>query len=144
MATDRICVSKEFRESIDKLREKDVLGIRTDITENKEIFMLAVALGLETPKPLKNRDGYFLNTAIKTTDKAVIAAVLLGTASPKDELDEYANFEKSALLCEKCAESGYQELLKLYDEAEQDEELLEKNMIKKLEWLYLKNVENNI
>ena len=73
-----------------------------------------------------------------------VSSNCLVTKVPKDELDEYANFEKSALLCEECAESGYQELLKLYDEAEQDEELLEKNMIKKLEWLYLKNVENNI
>lgn len=65
MATDRICVSKEFRESIDKLREKDVLGIRTDITENKEIFMLAVALGLETPKPLKKPRRVFFEHCYK-------------------------------------------------------------------------------
>ena len=142
MAKDRLYVSPDYKSVVDGLREKDVLGLK--IVENKEIFMLAVALGLGEPVQLKKKEGLSLYTALKTADKALIASVLLGTVSNSEDIDSYANFDASAELCEQCAETGYNLLQKKYNDAGCDEQLFERRLMKELEMLYIKNVEANI
>lgn len=142
MARDRVYTSSQYREVIDGLKKNDVLGL--NIVEGKDIFMLAVALGLDNPTQLKNKIGLFLNTALKTADKALMASVLLGTVTDDSQLDEYADQDLSADLCEQCAESGYQLLLKKYNDADCDPDLMERRMIKELELLFMKNVEADI
>ena len=61
MARDRVYTSSQYREVVDGLKKNDVLGL--NIVEGKDIFMLAVALGLDNPTQLKNKIGLFLNTA---------------------------------------------------------------------------------
>ncbi|MGI6730308.1 MAG: hypothetical protein ACOX5F_00210 [Anaerovoracaceae bacterium] len=75
MAKDRVYTSSQYRTVIDDMKKKDVLGL--NIVEGKDVFMLAVAFGIDNPTPLKNRVGLFLNTALKTADKALIASVCL-------------------------------------------------------------------
>ena len=142
MARDRVYVSDSFKKTTDELKNQDVLGL--SMAEGKEVFMLSVALGLENPTLLKNRQGLFLNTALKTADKALIASVLLGTMSDDEDMDQYADFDKSCELCEKCAETGYQVLLKKYNDAGCDEELLERRLLLELDLLYSKNVLNDL
>lgn len=142
MARDRIYTSTQYKTVIDELKENDVLGL--NIAEGKDIFMLAVALGLDSPTQLKNRVGLFLNTALKTADRALIASVLLGTATDDTQLDQFANFDASADLCEQCAETGYQILQKKYNEANCDITIFERRLIKELELLYTKNVLGDI
>ena len=69
-----------------------------------------------------------------------IASALLGTMADGDDMDQYADFDKSCELCEQCAETGYQILLKKYNDAGCDEELLERRMLTELDMLYSKNV----
>ena len=142
MSKDRLYVSPDYKLAIDILKEKDVLGIR--IAENKEVFMLASALGLAHPSPLRKRDGLTLYTALKTADKSLIASVLLGTAKDNNDIDEFADFDACTDLCEQCAEAGYIILQKKYNDAGCDEELLERRMIKELEMLFNKNVAADI
>lgn len=142
MARDRIFTSKQYKNVIDDLKKNDVLGLK--IVENKDIFMLAVALGLHSPTPLKTREGLFLNTALKTADKALMASVLLGTVTDDSKIDEYADQDMSSDFCEQCAESGYQFLQKKYNDVDCDSELLERRMLKELELLYTQNVEADI
>lgn len=142
MARDRIYTSTQYKTVIDELKEQDVLGLNN--AEGKDIFMLAVALGLENPTQLKNRVGLFLNTALKTADRALIAGVLLGTATDDSQLDQMADFDASADLCEQCAEAGYQILQKKYNEANCDITIFERRLIKELELLYTKNVLGDI
>lgn len=142
MARDRIYTSSQYRGVVDELKKKDVLGL--NIVEGKDIFMLAVALGLDDPTPLKNKVGLFLNTALKTADKALMASVLLGTVTDDAQLDEFADQDMSADLCEQCAEAGYQLLLKKYNDADCDPDLMERRLIKELELLFMKNVEADI
>ena len=141
MARDRVYVSDAFKKTTDKLKDQDVLGL--SMAEGKEVFMLAVALGLDKPTVLIKRQGLFLNTALKTADKALIASVLLGTMSDDEDMDQYADFDKSCELCEKYAETGYQVLLKKYNDAGCDEELLERRMLSEVDLLYSKNVLNS-
>jgi hypothetical protein len=142
MARDRVYTSSQYKTVIDDLKSKDVLGL--NIVEGKNAFMLSVALGLSDPGTPKNKVGLFLNTALKTADKALFASVLLGELPEGADVDPYANFDASADLCEQCAETGYQVLLKKYNDAGCDEEILERRMIKELELLYLQNIEGNI
>ena len=142
MARDRVYTSSQYRSAVDALKESDVLGMK--IVDGKDIFMLAVALGLDDPSQPRNKIGLFLNTALKTSDKALMASVLLGTVNDDSNLDEYADFDKSADLCEQCAETGYQVLLRKYNDADCDSDLLERRMIKELEFLFAKNVESDI
>lgn len=141
MARDRVYVSDAFKKTTDELKDQDVLGL--SMAEGKEVFMLAVALGLDKPTVLIKRQGMFLNTALKTADKALIASVLLGTMSDDEDMDQYADFDKSCELCEKYAETGYQVLLKKYNDAGCDEELLERRMLSEVDLLYSKNVLNS-
>ena len=142
MAKDRIFTSSEYRTVIEDMKKKDVLGL--NIVEGKDAFMLAVVLGIDNPSTLKNRIGLFLNTALKTADKALLASVLLGTASDDADIDAYADWDQSTDLCEQCAETGYQVLMKKYNDADCDSDLFERRLIKELELLYMKNVENDI
>lgn len=142
MAKDRVFTSSQYRSVIDDMKKKDVLGL--NIVEGKDSFMLAVALGIDKPSELKNRVGLFLNTALKTADKALLASVLLGTVSDDADIDVYADWDKSTDLCEQFAETGYQVLLKKYNDSDCDSDLFERRLIKELELLYIKNVENDI
>ena len=89
MARDRVYTSSQYRVVVDDTKEKDVLGL--GLVEGKDTLMLAVALGLANPTQLPNRVGLFLNTALKTTDKALMSSVLLGTVTEDDEIDAFAD-----------------------------------------------------
>ena len=142
MARDRVYINSGYRSDIEEMKDTDLLGFK--LVENKESFMLAVALGLDSPEPVKNRDGWFLMKNLKTTDKALLAAVLLGTAENDDDVDCFSDLEKSLDLCEQCAEKGYEELRKRVLDSQMDRELLERRMIKELDLLYMNLVEGDI
>ena len=127
---------------VDDMKEKDVLGL--GLVEGKDTLMLAVALGLANPTQLPNRVGLFLNTALKTTDKALMSSVLLGTVTEDDEIDAFADLDKCLDLCEQCAEAGYQKLLKKYNDAGCDNEVFERMLLKELDFMFTKNVDGDL
>lgn len=49
MAKDRVYTSSQYRTVIDDMKKKDVLGL--NIVEGKDVFMLAVAFGIDNPTP---------------------------------------------------------------------------------------------
>jgi len=142
MARDRVYTSSQYRAVIDDMKEKDVLGL--GLVEGKDALMLAVAFGAANPTQLPNRVGLFLNTALKTTDKALMSSVLLGTVTEDEEIDASADLDKSLDLCEQCAEAGYQILLKKYNDAGCDNEVFERMLLKELDFLYSKNVDGDL
>ena len=142
MARDRVYTSSQYRVVVDDMKEKDVLGL--GLVEGKDTLMLAVALGLANPAQLPNRVGLFLNTALKTTDKALMSSVLLGTVTEDDEIDAFADLDKCLDLCERCAETGYQNLLKKYNDAGCDNEVFERMLLKELDFMYSKNVDGDL
>ena len=140
---DIIYINEQYRAFIDELKSNDVLGFK--LLDNKESFMLAVALGIDQPTECKKkRFGWTRKSYIKTSDKAMWAAVLLGTANTDEEINQYADLDKSVELCEKCAETGFGVLKQQYEKAEGDAELFERRMLKALDLLYTQNVENDI
>ena len=140
---DIIYINEKYRSFIDELKSKDVLGFK--LLDNKESFMLAVALGIDKPVDCqKKKFGWTRKSYIKSSDKAYWASVLLGTATNDEEINQYADLDKSVELCEQCAEAGWEILKQQYDNAEGDAEVFERRMFKKLDLLYAQTVENDI
>lgn len=140
---DIIYINEQYRSFIDELSANDVLGFK--LLDNKESFMLAVALGINQPTECKKkRFGWTRKSYIKTADKAMWASVLLGTATTDEEINQYADLDKSVELCEQCAETGFDILKQQYEKAEGDAEVFERRMLKALDLLYTQNVENDI
>lgn len=140
---DIIYINEQYRSFIDELKANDVLGFK--LLDNKESFMLAVALGVNQPTECKKkRFGWTRKSYIKTADKAMWASVLLGTATTDEEINQYADLDKSIELCEQCAETGFDILKQQYEKAEGDAEVFERRMLKALDLLYTQNVENDI
>lgn len=142
MARDRVYIDASYRKFMDEIKKLDLLGL--NLVENKDSFMLAVALGLDTPEDIKTKDGWFLTKYLKTVDKSLVASVLLGTVNNDDEVDQYADLDRSIDLCERCAVSGFKELRKRIIASNGDEELLEKRLIKEMDSWYLNFVKSNL
>ncbi len=142
MARDRVYINSDYRKMIDAMKDTDILGF--NMVENKDSFMLAVALGVDNPIPVQNKDGWFLTKNLRTADKALLAAVLLGTANDDAEVESYADIDKALDLCEECAESGFNELKKKKEAADYDAEAMESTLLQELDYLYAANVEGNL
>ena len=142
MARDRVYINSNYRSEIDEMKDSDILGF--SIVENKDSFLLAVAMGVDSPETVKSKDGWFLMKNLKTTDKALLAAVVLGTANDDGEVDSYADIEKALDFCEQCAEAGFKNLRERILDAGKDREILERRMMKELDMLYTTYVEADI
>ena len=145
MARDRAFINSEHRTFLEEMKKKDILGFGESIIDTKDVFLLAVALGVNSPaESFKSRDGYFRLQYLKTADKALLGSVLLGKAETDAEIDEYADLGKSIDLCELCAETGFQVLQSKVNNADGDSDLLERRLLRELDLLYTKNVENEL
>ena len=140
---DRIFINGSLRDGLlRECDEKNTLGMH--LMETKDIFLLATALGLDTPEDMKGKkDGYFLLKNVKAYDLALFASILLGLPENKDDIDRYANAEINYDAAERCAESGFKKLREFIASAEGDKELLEKRALAELQLLYQKNVAAN-
>ena len=140
---DRIFINGSLRDGLlRECDEKNVLGMH--MMETKDIFLLAVALGLNAPEEMRGKkDGYFLLKNVKAYDLALFASILLGMPENKDNIDRYANAEINYDEAERCAEAGFKKLRDFIDSADGDKELLEKRALSELRFLYQKNVMAN-
>ena len=140
---DRIYINGSLRDGL--LREcaqKNILGMH--MMETKDIFLLAVALGLNFPEEMKGKkDGYFLLKNVESYDLALFASILLGVPENRDNIDRYANAEVNYDEAERCAEAGFKKLKEFIELADGDKELLEKRAFSELQLLYQKNVAAN-
>ena len=140
---DRIFINGSLRDGLlRECDEKNTLGMH--LMETKDIFLLAAALGLNTPEDRRGKkDGYFLLKNVKTYDLALFASILLGKPENKEDIDRYANAEINYDEAERCAEAGFKKLREFIESADGDNELLEKRALAELRLLYEKNVATN-
>lgn len=139
---DRIYINKGYRTFLDEMGKNNTLGF--NLINKKDIFILAVALGLDTPKNFSAaKDGYFLLKDVKSFDRAYFASILLGALTDEKDVDKYANDDVNYDQAEKCAESGFEILKDKVTSAGGDEELLINRLLSELDLLYEKNVSNN-
>ena len=139
MIRDRAYIGAGKKDFINKISLKSIMGL--NCTENKDIFLLAMALGMDEPKEIEGKRFEFVRYEyIKPWDRAMLSALLLGTMVEGDEVDAYIDFEKSVDLAEKCAENGFDVLEKLVMEVDEDDERLTARLMKKLDLWYNQNV----
>lgn len=137
-------INKSLRNTVlNDWDDSNVLGFH--FAANKEIYMLAVALGLDCPEDITTaKEGYIRteNQTIKSYDRSLFASILLGTVVDETDIDKYANIEVNYDESERCAEAGFKKLTELIDDVNGDWELLEKRLMSQMNLLYEKNVNN--
>lgn len=140
---DRVFINKSNRERIGEWGDSNVLGI--NMMENKDLYLLAVALGLQSPEEIQGpKEGYVRTAYFKTTDKSLLASILLGKVKNEDEIDLVANYDVSYDESEKCAEAGFNMLAEIINSANGNKDLMEKRLMKQLGELYQINVAPNL
>lgn len=141
MSKDRLNINKQDRAIIDSWREKNILGFEDNSVNNLEIFIMMAGMGLKEPKPIKSKEGYIRYEYINTEDKAFLSSILLGKKIENNEdIDLYANEEKTYEEAEKCATSGIEIFNKIVLDSGHDTELIEKKLLSQLDFLYQTNV----
>lgn len=136
------------RKTLNDFYEKNVFGLDSTIGNAEQALFLA-ALGADKPvESLGKRDngGWFRTEALNenTRLKALISAFLLGTAEQDSDFNEYIKQDNYIKYFERCAEAGFQAVEKKLQDADWDNEVLERKMMKTLEMLYLNYVEDDI
>jgi len=141
---DRICVSVKNNNLLKGRFNEENAPLGLNHAENKEKFILAMGLGYENPREITNKysPGLTLRTSIKTADEAIMAATLLGTLTTDSDINEKSNFSDVAAFAEKCADTGFDDLWKMIDDANGDENLLERRFLQKMDLWYQQYVEN--
>lgn len=139
--------SKGKREYLETLYSESVLGLSKTI-ENKDVAMFIAALGIDSPTEITQRDGggWFRveNVTRYSDDKAFICSFLLGTAKTDEEVNQFSKLEEYINYMERCAENGFHVLNEMIQDVNGNNELLERKLMQHLDFLYIKNVENDI
>lgn len=148
MAKNIVNYSKGRREFLDSLHRKEILGLTATI-DNKEQALFLAALGCDSPVPLsseKDEGGWFRTESVVkyANDVAMMSCILLGTAKTDDDYDKFSQLDAYMDHLEQCAESGFRILEKKLEDASEDNNLLERRMLKELDLLYTALVENDI
>lgn len=143
MAKDRIYINLNHRTLLDEMKRKNLLF--DSIAENKDMFLMAVALGINSPaESVATRDGFILLKSLKTSDKALLGSILLKRAETDEQIDECSDFDKSLDLCELCAESGFGILRSKVIDAQWDSDILARRLLNELDLLYTKYIMDDI
>lgn len=147
---DRAYAEKGIRDYIKELKRDAVLGMTESEVENKDVFLLAAAIGINHPRRLESRDGLFNFDVLKNVrDKVPFEVMKVGTLSNDDDYDRFSSLEKCMLYCEQCAASGFDILREKVISAknvsiDNFNEVLEERLLKDLDDLYRKNVEDDL
>ena len=147
MAEDkRLYVNKKVRNYVDNvLQGNDLLGFKDGAVSTTETFMLLTALGIDNPiSPQSRGESYIRDATIQSLEKAMLSAVLLGTAKNNDDINAFANYDTIYKYCEKCAEGGFENLQQRIEDADYDNEILEQRLSKWLDDLYMTEIKGYI
>ena len=148
MAKIIVKYNKGRREYLDSLYEKGAFGLNSTI-DNKDQALFIAALGCDNPIPLsskKDEGGWFRTESVAkySKDVAMMSCILLGTAKTDDDFDKYSQLDNYMEYVEQCAENGFRIIEKKLEECGDDNNLLERRMLKELDLLYTTLVENDI
>ncbi len=148
MAKNIVDYCKGRREYLEELHAKGIFGLSSSI-DNKDQALFLAALGCDQPTPLtgkKDEGGWFRTESVTkySKDKAMMSCLLLGTAKTDEDFEKFSQVDSYMEYLEQCAENGFRIVEKKLDECGEDNDLLERRMLKELDLLYTSLVENNI
>lgn len=136
---DRAYIADENRDYINT--HVNILDF--EATQNKEIFFLTMALGMDEPKKLPTKKtGWILNKTFDTRDQALIQALRLGAEDVNEEnINDFTDFDKCIDYAEQCSEAGFEKLRQMVADADGDNTTLQDRLMNELDRLYRMNVE---
>lgn len=133
---DRIYVTKQAQKIKNKIDEKRFLGLDNNMTDRIQLFLFAMALGINTgcPTKLDNVDSFVLDQSIKMHHRALMYALYIGKIQEKDNLEESVNLESVYDLAQRYANTGFS-VIEDYMNTKQDS-VLQWELIKEMDEEY--------
>lgn len=133
---DRIFVTKQAQQIKNKIDEKKFLGLDNNMTDRIQLFLFAMALGINTgcPTKLENQDSFVLDQSIKMHHRALMYALYIGKIKDKNNLDECVNLESVYDLAQRYANTGFS-VIEDYLKTKQDS-VLQWELIKEMDEEY--------
>ena len=113
--------------------------------DNKDLFLLAVSLGLDDPTEEKEyrgcTGGWIRTEALKNADKdnALYYLITMGVADD-NQVESCADLEKNYLKAQLCADSGFKKIKKIIDEENGDYEAVYSRLLSMIEMMYLTSI----
>lgn len=106
---DRIYVTKKVQKIKNKIDEKKFLGLDNNMTDRIQLFLFAMALGINTgcPTKLDNSDSFVLDQSIKMHHRALMYALYIGEIQDKNNLEECVDVESVYDLAQRYANTGF-------------------------------------
>lgn len=128
-------ISKDAKEIIDKIDKERFLGLNNPETSRTDLFLFAMALGLETDTkiPLSNKEG-LTRTSYLIKDEALLYSVFIDKMVDKNNLEECTEKNKVFELAEEYANTGFDLIKNMMDTKSEQINMLE--MIEELDNKY--------
>lgn len=128
-------ISKDAKEIIDKIDKERFLGLNNPETSRTDLFLFAMALGLETDTkiPLSNKEG-LTRTSYLIKDEALLYSVFIDKMVDKNNLEECTEKNKVFELAEEYANTGFDLIKNMMDTKLEQINMLE--MIEELDNKY--------
>ena len=132
-------ISEGSRDVVKKMKEHGLLslGMGEGDSNNKDIYLLAVALGLGSPTERMvapqswTRTNYF-----EMEDKALIQAALLGSLNSSEDIASHCDLKEAFNYCRQFTDAGFQKIDKFAAEGSYDPDLMVRKMLDYVESKY--------
>ena len=122
-----------------KMKEHKLLSIGKSEgdSNNKDIYLLAVALGLDHPgEKMSNIDSYTRVTNFRPQDRSLITSVLLGTADEDSDISSYCGLKNAFDYCKQFTDAGFRAIDRFAAEANYDPDLMVRKMLDHVDSIY--------
>ena len=132
-------ISENSREIVAKMKNHNLLALGKGENDmnNKDIYLLAVAMGLDNPtEQMIKPESWTRVVNFSEKDKALIISALLGTAGSTDEIEEYCDLNNAISYCKKFTDAGFEEIDRIAADVKYNPELLVRKMLNYVDEIY--------
>ncbi|MDU2201018.1 MAG: hypothetical protein E7E15_08120 [Terrisporobacter othiniensis] len=129
-------ISKNSKNIIEMIDNEKFLGLNNPETSRTDLFLFAMALGLETDitTPLLNKEGLSRTSYLTIKDEALLYSTFINKMENKNNLEECTEKNKVFELAEEYANTGFELIKNMMDTKSEQINMLE--MIKELDDKY--------
>lgn len=128
-----LSISEASRAVIARLKDHNLLAIgkSDNDTNTKDIYLLAVALGLSSPIETSNKgaESYTRTIYFKSDDKALLTAALLDTIKDTTEITDFCDSKKAFAYSKGFTNAGFQEIDRIAADGLYDPELVVQKLL---------------
>lgn len=141
-----LSISEKSRAVVAKMKEHNLLSIGKgeNDTNTKDIYLLAVALGLDKMAETtvkKGGESYTRTIYFKDPDRALLISALLENARNADKLLEYCDIKRAFTYSKGYTDAGFQFIDDLAQSAMYDPELMVKKLLEYVDSIYDETIE---